>query len=71
MSETHDDADLSTAEVGPASRQVDSTGALQLDLVLGGGVPRGSLLMVVGPPGSGKTTLAAQMAFAAARAGRA
>jgi len=70
LSETHDDADLSTAEVGPAPRQVDSTGALQLDLVLGGGVPRGALLMVVGPPGSGKTTLAAQMAFAAARTGR-
>jgi len=70
LSETRDDADLSTADVGPAPRQVDSTGAPQLDLVLGGGVTRGSLLMVVGPPGSGKTTLAAQMAFAAARAGR-
>jgi len=69
VSETHN-ADLPTAEVGPAPRQVDPTGTPQLDLVLGGGVPRGSLLMVVGPPGSGKTTLAAQMAFAAARAGR-
>jgi len=70
LSEMRDDADLSTAEVGPAPQQVDSTGAPQLDLVLGGGVPRGSLLMVVGPPGSGKTTLATQMVFAAARAGR-
>jgi len=70
LSEMRDDADLSTAEVRPAPQQVDSTGAPQLDLVLGGGVPRGSLLMVVGPPGSGKTTLAVQMAFAAARAGR-
>ncbi len=70
MSEMRDDAGLSTPEVGPAPRQVDSTGAPRLDLVLGGGIPRGSLLMVVGPPGSGKTTLAAQMAFAAARAGR-
>ena len=41
-----------------------------LDTVLGGGLPRGSLVSVVGPPGCGKTTLAAQMAFAAARAGR-
>jgi len=69
VSETHD-ADPAIAEVGPAPRQVDPTGTPRLDLVLGGGVPRGSLLMVVGPPGSGKTTLAAQMAFAAARAGR-
>jgi len=69
LSEMRDDADLSMAEVGPAPQQVDSTGAPQLDLVLGGGVPRGSLLMVVGPPGSGKTTLATQMVFAA-RAGR-
>jgi circadian clock protein KaiC len=49
---------------------MDSTGVPNLDLVLGGGLSRGSLVLVVGPPGSGKTTLASQMAFAAARTGR-
>ena len=50
--------------------QVDPTGVPRLDPVLGGGVPRGALVIIVGPPGSGKTTLANQMAFAAARSGR-
>jgi circadian clock protein KaiC len=35
-----------------------------------GGLARGSLVLVVGPPGSGKTTLALQLAFAAAQQGR-
>ncbi len=49
---------------------LDPTGVPNLDEVLGGGLPRGSLTIIVGPPGSGKTTLANQMAFAAARTGR-
>lgn len=49
---------------------LEPTGVPNLDHVLGGGLAGGSLVLVVGPPGSGKTTLAAQMAFAAARAGR-
>ena len=53
-----------------ASRPGDPTGVPNLDRVLGGGLPRGALVLVVGAPGSGKTTLALQMAFAAARAGR-
>ncbi len=56
--------------VAAAPRVVDSTGVPNLDLILGGGLARGTLAIVVGPPGSGKTTLALQTAWAAARAGR-
>jgi circadian clock protein KaiC len=41
-----------------------------LDEVLGGGVQRGSLAIIAGPPGGGKTILAHQIAFTAARANR-
>ena len=54
----------------PNQSSVDSTGVANLDLVLGGGISRGTLVIVVGPPGSGKTTLANQMAFAAAHTGQ-
>jgi len=40
------------------------TGVPNLDLVLGGGgLLRGTIAMVIGPPGSGKTILAQQIAF--------
>lgn len=48
----------------------DATGVPKLDETLGGGIVSGSLALIVGPPGSGKTTLANQLAFAAGRAGR-
>ena len=53
-----------------SSTRLDPSGVPHLDEVLGGGLPRGALTLVVGPPGSGKTTIAAQMAVAAAHAGR-
>ncbi len=56
--------------VNEASLATDPTGVPNLDLILGGGLVRGTLAIIVGQPGSGKTTLAIQMAFAAARAGR-
>jgi circadian clock protein KaiC len=56
----------------PGSTPVDPTttfptGVPNLDRVLGGGLRRGAVVMVVGPPGAGKTILAQQVAFAAAR----
>ena len=49
---------------------IDETGVPGLDLVLGGGLSRGAMTLIIGPPGSGKTTLAIQTGFAAAKAGR-
>lgn len=46
-----------------------ATGVSQLDLILGGGIVQGSLLMITGMPGSGKTVLAAQIASTAADRG--
>jgi len=40
------------------------TGIDELDLVLGGGLAPGSLVMLAGNPGTGKTTLAEQICFA-------
>ena len=46
-----------------------STGDQQLDEILGGGLPQGGTTIIAGPPGSGKTVLALEMVFAAARSG--
>lgn len=40
------------------------TGNTQLDSILGGGLPRGSLVVIAGQPGTGKTILAQQICFA-------
>lgn len=66
------ETDTPTVEmIGPAERALDrfDTGVPNLDLVLGGGFLRGTIVMVVGPPGSGKTILGQQIAFSAARRG--
>lgn len=47
-----------------------STGVPGLDVVLGGGLFAGDAYLVVGAPGTGKTTLGNQFAFAHAAAGR-
>ena len=45
------------------------TGVRGLDRILGGGFLPGSTIMLIGAPGTGKTILAQQMAFANSRAG--
>ena len=66
----NDAYESSAADEDAAGLVLDPTGVPRLDEVLGGGVPRGALVLIVGPPGSGKTTLANHIAFAAARASR-
>ncbi|HZS88641.1 MAG TPA: ATPase domain-containing protein [Chloroflexota bacterium] len=61
---------MNDAQADEARQTLDPTGVPHLDEVLGGGLPGGSLVLIVGPPGSGKTTLASQIAFAAAGSGR-
>lgn len=46
-----------------------STGVPGLDTVLRGGLPRGSVYIIEGPPGAGKTILANQIAFHVAERG--
>ncbi len=53
--------------IGGATGQRRSTGIAELDRVLGGGVVSGSLILLGGDPGIGKSTLALQLA---ARMGR-
>ncbi len=46
------------------------TGVRNLDALLGGGLPRGTVTVVAGSPGAGKTILVQQLCFHAARGGR-
>ncbi|MEU4625611.1 ATPase domain-containing protein [Actinoplanes sp. NPDC023801] len=43
-----------------------ATGLADLDLILGGGLQQGSVVVVSGPPGTGKTILAQQICFTVA-----
>ena len=64
---------LRLADAGTKEQEevlVISTGSLGLDLALGtGGLPRGRMVEVFGPPASGKTTLALSVIAEAQRAG--
>ena len=50
-------------------RDLVSTGIVGLDEVLDGGLGRGGLFLIAGPPGTGKTTLGNQLAYAQAKQG--
>jgi circadian clock protein KaiC len=52
------------------SERREPTGVPNLDLVIGGGLPRGALVLILGLPGSGKTTLASQIALTVAKSGK-
>jgi DNA repair protein RadA/Sms len=58
------------AEVTLESTERTGTGMRELDRVLGGGIVPGSLLLVGGDPGIGKSTLLLQLARAFAASGR-
>ena len=46
------------------------TGITGLDQVLGGGIPAGSLILIIGAPGTGKTLLSQQLCFNRAKQGQ-
>jgi circadian clock protein KaiC len=46
-----------------------ASGIEQLDMMLGGGIDRGTSTLIMGPAGSGKSSMATQYAFAAAKRG--
>jgi circadian clock protein KaiC len=48
-------------------REVFSSGIKELDALLGGGLDRGTSSMLLGPPGTGKSTIALQFAIMAAK----
>lgn len=62
----------SIMKMGEANRipiETISTGAMSLDVALGGGVPRGRVIEIFGPESSGKTTLSLHIVAEAQKAG--
>jgi circadian clock protein KaiC len=53
----------------PAASETISTDSKELDALCGGGFERGSSTLILGPAGTGKSTLAVQIAIACARRG--
>lgn len=56
---------IKTAEImRNTKKEIRPTGSVSLDWALGGGIPKGELVMFWGPPGAMKTTLALKMVAA-------
>jgi circadian clock protein KaiC len=55
--------------VDHAAREFITSGVADLDTLLGGGIERGTSTLLIGPPGSGKSSIALQYAIAAANQG--
>ena len=55
---------------GSSHREKLQSGLAALDALLGGGIERGTSTLLVGAAGTGKSTIAAQFAFAAAKRGQ-
>jgi circadian clock protein KaiC len=53
----------------PLKRQFIESGVADLDALLGGGIERGTSTLLIGPPGSGKSSIALQYAIACANQG--
>ena len=53
--------------ITPAKKERISTGSMEMDRVLGGGIIKSSLILVGGDPGIGKSTLLLQVADHAAK----
>jgi circadian clock protein KaiC len=61
---------LSAGEhVDQAERSFIASGVADLDTLFGGGIERGTSTLLIGPPGSGKSSIALQYAIAAAKQG--
>jgi recombination protein RecA len=60
---------MKLGEAHIAAVETTSTGALSLDLALGGGIPRGRVIEIYGPESSGKTTLTLHAIAEVQRAG--
>lgn len=65
-----DKAPISVSEIDTKEGERFSTGFKEFDRVLGGGIVRGSLVLMGGDPGIGKSTLVLQTCSSLAKAGR-
>src|SRR3970040_1888215 len=61
---------VSVAEIAAEAEPRTSTGIGEFDRVLGGGIVPGSLILIGGEPGAGKSTLVTQVAARVAAGGR-